>query len=47
MKTIALTLVCAFFGAVFAEAHSGRTDKDGGHTDRKTGTYHKHGSSKR
>ena len=25
-----------------ASAHGGRTDKNGGHTDRETGKYHKH-----
>lgn len=31
----------------FAYAHSGRTDANGCHTNRKTGTYHCHGKSKK
>jgi endonuclease YncB( thermonuclease family) len=27
---------------VIASAHPGKVDKDGGHTNRKTGEYHKH-----
>jgi hypothetical protein len=48
-KTISLIL-----GAVFcfltlpqqSDAHSGRTDKNGGHWDRKKGTYHFHSNPK-
>ena len=29
-----------------SEAHSGRTDKNGGHWDRKKGTYHYHNTPK-
>ncbi len=40
-----------FFGFIcmfsFAYAHSGRTDANGCHTNRKTGTYHCHGKSKK
>ena len=32
------------FSAVWAWTHSGRTDKYGGHYNRKTGTYHYHNS---
>ena len=37
--TLALILYSAF-------SHSGRTDSRGGHHNRKTGTYHYHGSSR-
>ncbi len=44
MKTtkliISLILCCAIFGSLYA--HSGRTDKYGGHNNRKTGGYHYH-----
>lgn len=40
-----------FFGFIcmfsFVYAHSGRTDANGCHTNRKTGTYHCHGKSKK
>jgi hypothetical protein len=41
MKTILVLLaICA--AAAMASAHSGGTDKNGCHHDRKTGTYHCH-----
>lgn len=40
MKTIlAIAIILA---ASFAQAHSGGTDKNGCHNDRKTGGYHCH-----
>lgn len=44
MKSVVLSVFFAFFifGSVFA--HSGRTDKYGGHHNRKTGGYHYHNS---
>ncbi|MBV4201985.1 YHYH domain-containing protein [Akkermansia muciniphila] len=41
MKALAI-IITAVSLATLANAHSGRTDKNGGHYDRKTGTYHKH-----
>ena len=41
-KIITLLAVTWVFGHI-AMAHSGRTDKNGGHYNRKTGDYHYHG----
>ena len=41
MKALAI-IITAVSLATLANAHSGRTDKNGGHYDRKTGTYHRH-----
>ncbi len=41
---IATILSILLFSAVFAYTHSGRTDKYGGHHDRKNGGYHYHNS---
>ena len=43
-KLTALFLVLLFTLALTATAfaHPGRTDSNGGHWDRRTGTYHKH-----
>lgn len=43
MKKILLVLILVVFVCSVAFAHSGRTDKNGGHWNRKTGTYHYHG----
>jgi len=37
-------LIVLLFTAVYAHTHSGRTDKYGGHYDRKNGGYHYHNS---
>ena len=37
-------LAILLFSAMWAYTHSGRTDKYGGHYNRKTGTYHYHNS---
>jgi hypothetical protein len=43
MKKIAAVLIVLLaIGSNFADAHSGRTDKNGCHHNRKTGTYHCH-----
>lgn len=39
---IALVVMVFAIGSSFAHAHSGGTDKDGCHHDRKTGDYHCH-----
>ena len=41
---IAVIFSILLFSAVFAYTHSGRTDKYGGHYNRKTGGYHYHNS---
>lgn len=41
-KLIAVLVVLLAIGSSFAYAHSGRTDKNGCHHDRKTGTHHCH-----
>jgi hypothetical protein len=41
MKTL-LVIFALFLTATLAQAHSGGTDKNGCHTDRKTGVYHCH-----
>lgn len=43
MKRVLLLCGLLIFGNGYSHAHPGRTDKNGGHTDRKTGTYHYHG----
>ena len=42
MKKITLILIAVFVTSSISFAHRGRTDKNGGHTDKKTGKYHKH-----
>jgi hypothetical protein len=43
MRTLALALALAFLlSSSIAAAHSGGTDRDGGHYDHKTGIYHYH-----
>ena len=42
---IIILIVCFAF-CLSASAHSGRTDANGGHWDRKAGTYHYHGAPK-
>lgn len=44
MKT--LTLLLTLLITITLTAHSGRTDKYGGHKNRKTGTYHFHNAGK-
>ena len=39
-------LLILLLSAVFAYTHSGRTDKNGGHYNRKTGEYHYHNAGK-
>ena len=39
-------LISTVFVYNFAYSHPGRTDANGGHTDRKTGKYHYHGGAK-
>ena len=39
-------LATILFGSTLAYGHSGRTDSNGGHTNRKTGEYHYHSGSK-
>ena len=41
-----LLLISVLFAYDLGYAHPGRTDANGGHTDRKTGKYHYHGGSK-
>lgn len=44
MKRISVAILVVLLVAIstVALAHPGRTDKYGGHTDRRTGQYHKH-----
>ena len=42
MKKVVAALIILLISAVFAWTHSGRTDKYGGHHDRKNGGYHYH-----
>lgn len=37
-------LILLFFLSSFSFSHSGRTDSNGGHYNRKTGVYHYHNS---
>ena len=49
IKTFLLSItlsVCFLLIPQNSEAHSGRTDKNGGHWDRKKGTYHYHNTPK-
>ena len=49
IKTISLILgavFCFLMSSQKSDAHSGRTDKNGGHWDRKKGTYHYHNNPK-
>lgn len=43
---IPIILIVCFVFCLSAFAHSGRTDANGGHWDRKAGTYHYHGAPK-
>lgn len=43
---ILVVLVLTFFTISTAMAHSGRTDRCGGHNDRKRGGYHVHDKTK-
>ena len=43
---ILILLISAMFAYDFGYAHPGRTDANGGHTNRKTGEYHYHGKAK-
>lgn len=42
-KRVIVVLSILLLSAVWAYTHSGRTDSNGGHYNRKTGTYHYHG----
>ena len=43
-KVFAIFLcICSVLTSDFGDAHPGRTDANGGHYNRKTGEYHKHG----
>ena len=42
MKRLALMLIMIYVLPIVAMAHSGRTDSNGGHTNRSTGEYHYH-----
>jgi len=49
IKTFLLSLTLVFCFLLIpqnSDAHSGRTDKNGGHWDRKKGTYHYHNNPK-
>jgi hypothetical protein len=46
MKRILILCVFVLFAATSVFAHGGRTDKCGGHNDRKHGGYHIHNYSK-
>ncbi len=46
MKRIACFVFIFLFGTVLSQAHSGDTDKDGGHYDHRSGEYHYHHSFK-
>ncbi len=39
---ICIAVVCSLLLAVFASAHPGKTDSNGGHHDKSTGDYHYH-----
>lgn len=41
-KLMSLLALMLFLVSTVAVAHPGRTDKNGGHKNRKTGQYHKH-----
>ena len=43
MNKFTLTVVIVIFCYNFSLTHSGRTDKNGGHWNHKSGTYHYHG----
>lgn len=42
MKRHILTILLTFIICSYTFGHSGRTDKNGGHYNRKTGEYHYH-----
>jgi hypothetical protein len=44
-KVLYLIILIVSINFSYAFAHSGRTDKNGGHYNRKTGQYHTHGGS--
>jgi len=41
-KILLLVTTLSIITSTSAFAHSGRTDSNGGHTDKKTGKYHYH-----
>ncbi|WP_321316500.1 YHYH domain-containing protein [Labilibaculum sp.] len=45
MKNIICSIVILFFLSLNVSGHSGRTDRNGGHYNRKTGKYHNHSRS--
>ncbi len=42
MRSIAGVIIVIFFFAAAASGHKGKTDRKGGHVDKKTGEYHYH-----
>ena len=42
MKKVSLLILVSLFLVNISLSHSGRTDKYGGHRDRRTGGYHYH-----
>lgn len=44
MKKIFFIFIILFITALMSFGHGGRTDKNGGHYNRKTGEYHYHNS---
>jgi hypothetical protein len=46
MKKIFATIVFTLLFWLFTFGHSGRTDRNGGHWNHKTGKYHYHNSKK-
>jgi hypothetical protein len=45
MKKVLLGLIFICLLSLTSLGHSGRTDRNGGHYNRKTGKYHHHGGS--
>ena len=45
MKRIILGVILILLVSINSFGHSGRTDSNGGHYNRKTGKYHYHGES--
>jgi hypothetical protein len=46
MKRLFSIILACLLLATFALSHGGRTDKYGGHNDRKRGTYHYHNAGR-
>jgi hypothetical protein len=47
VRKLVLSVIIVFSHYSFLLAHSGRTDSDGGHFNRKTGEYHYHNSGEK